>query len=80
MIIEKEFSIFGNDELGGVTKKDKNYQEKQQLENSLKILKVLNFLCRNANIISSQGIQFLVGTLQSGDDLFTSEGLLDLDL
>jgi hypothetical protein len=40
--------------------KDKNYEEKQILESSLKILKVLNFLCKNINLFSGQGLKFLI--------------------
>jgi hypothetical protein len=31
---------------------DKHFEEKKQLESSLKILKVLNYVCRNINLFT----------------------------
>jgi len=57
-LIEKEFQVFNKKE----TKSDKAdpSSELVQLENALKILKVLNFICKNYHILSSQGLKLII--------------------
>jgi hypothetical protein len=48
-------------------------------------LKVLNFLCRNTNLLSGQGIKFLINNLYATknggeDEEMKEEGFSDLDL
>jgi hypothetical protein len=43
-------------------------QEKGQLEQSLKVLKVLNFLCNNQDLISSQGLRLVMKSGPSGEE------------
>jgi hypothetical protein len=70
-LIEKEFSVFN----ATITQ---NSQEKKQLEQALKILKVLNFLCRNTNLFSNQGIQFLINHYK--EEEIKETGFSDYDL
>ena len=53
-LIHKEFQVFSKELMSNAT------EDHRQLEQALKILKVLNFLCKNTNLISSQGIKFLI--------------------
>ncbi len=47
----------------------------------MKLLKVLHFLCKHINLISSQGIKFLVNTISNDNDKLSEEpGFTDLDL
>lgn len=43
-------------------------QEKSQLEQSLKVLKVLNFLSNNQDLISGQGLRLIMKSSSTGDD------------
>lgn len=56
-------------------------KEKEQLESALKILKVLNYLCRNTNLFSGQGLRFLMSKNSAfADEEMKEEGFADLDL
>ena len=54
--------------MGEKKKGDTNYQETNLLESSLKVLKVLHYLCRNVNMFSSQGIKFLINNSLNNKD------------
>lgn len=86
-LIEKEFSVFNpqNQNLFGgsaALQSEAASKEKQQLESALKILKVLNYLCKNTNLFSGQGIRFLMskGSNAFDDEEMKEEGFADLDL
>jgi hypothetical protein len=57
-------------------------KERGELESALKILKVLNYLCRNTNLLSGQGMRFLMsrGSGSAFDEEMKEEGFADLDL
>ena len=50
------------------SKKASLEQEKSQLEQSLKVLKVLNFLGNNQDLISGQGLRLIMKSSSTGDD------------
>ena len=59
---------------------DKNLEEKRQLESSLKILKVLNYLSRKINLFTKQGVKFLISSHSMVDEEIKDDGFQDLDL
>lgn len=58
-ILDKEFKVF--EEIKGESS-EKKKGEKRMLEQALKLMKVLNFLFSNQEIISQQGISFIMKT------------------
>lgn len=55
-MIDKEFQVFSNKD----DKAKEKSSELTQLENALKILKVLNYVCKNYHILSSQGLKLII--------------------
>ena len=62
-LIETEFQVLSEDCKQADTENERNVQN---IEHALKILKVLNFIHRNANLLTEQGINFLL--FKSGSD------------
>ena len=80
-LIEREFQVFGDS--AKIDEKEKHAKERQQLESSLKVLKVLHYLCRHSNLFSGQGVRFLVSTYASGrseEEDNQEAGFQDIDL
>jgi len=48
------------------------------MEQSLKLLKVLNFICKNVHLVSNQGIRFLINSNEVEES--KEEGFTDYDL
>ena len=72
-------------ELTQKPKESAHDQEKEQLGQSLKVLKALNFLFANQDLISSKGIRFIMKSNDVIDEEanaadFTEPGFSDLDL
>jgi hypothetical protein len=58
--------------------KSKENSELNQLESALKILKVLNFICKNIHLLSNQGMMFLINTYndeEQKDEVFSDLAL-----
>ena len=56
-LIDTEFQVLPKDCKQAGTENERNVQN---IEHSLKVLKVLNFIHRNANLLTEQGINFLL--------------------
>ena len=66
-LIDTEFSVFQrtvDDEITQI-----GDAEKKQLEEALKILKVLNFVAKNTYLLSEAGLNFLLSRSESGHEL-----------
>ena len=64
-LIDNEFSVFQSDN----EVKVEDEQEKKQLEQSLKILKVMHFITKNTYLLSETGLNFLLSRSESGQEL-----------
>jgi hypothetical protein len=60
--------------------KEKGKIADKSLEQSLKILKVLNFVCKHTNLLSSQGMKFLINTAPNESGVEEDQGFTDFDL
>jgi len=67
-LMEKEFQVFSRQPT----------DQEHTLEYALRVLKVLYFLCKNTNLVSSQGIKFLMKNALQEDQ--EQEGFSDYDL
>ena len=78
-LIDSEFAVFQqsvDDEIQKI-----GDAEKKQLEEALKILKVLNFIAENTNLLSQTGLNFLLSRSETGQELNElSSKNLDLNL
>jgi len=66
-LIDNEFSVFQHSVDDEVRFDD--YAEKNQIERSLKILKVLNFITKNTFLLSEKGLNFLLSRSETGSEL-----------
>ena len=78
-LIEKEFQVFPHLDRSGKDK-EKGKKTDKSLEQSLKILKVLNFVCKHTNLLSSQGMKFLINTAPNEAGVEEDQGFTDFDL
>ena len=78
-LIDSEFAVFQHsvdDEIQKI-----GDAEKKQLEEALKILKVLNFIAENTYLLSQTGLNFLLSRSETGQELNElSSKNLDLNL
>ena len=77
-LIDKEFHVF-NQEAMVKFKSEEKKKDMKHLESSLKILKVLNFVFKNLQLFTNQGIKFLISNHlvfeEEKDALFSDENL-----
>lgn len=66
-LIDTEFNVFQSSMDDQVKKVGDS--EKKQLEQALKILKVLNFITRNTYLLSEAGLNYLLSRSESGQEL-----------
>lgn len=67
-LIEKEFNVFASNSRKLDQLNKQQQKEERQLEQTLKILKALHYLCNHIHMISNQGIKLLMNIGQQAEE------------